>query len=53
MKLEEYLQQPFKYDGNGNPVPIGEIWYGLSRQTRREIMRELEKGRKPDITDYL
>lgn len=24
MTIEEYKAQPFKYDGNGNPVPISE-----------------------------
>lgn len=53
MTLEEYKQQPFKTDGNGNEIPISEVWDDLSRQSRREIARMLKKGKKPDIVDYL
>ena len=53
MSLEEYLRQPFKYDGECKPVPISEIWMDLTRQERREIQRELKKGKEPNIMDYL
>ena len=53
MTLEEYKSQPFKYDGNCQPVPISEIWMDLSRKERREIERMVKKGKNPDITNYL
>ena len=53
MTKEEYLNLPFKYDGNSQPVLIKEIWCDLPRKIRREIERKLKKGLKPDITNYL
>ena len=53
MTIEEYKAQPFKYDGECNPVMIGEIWTELSRRDRREIERLVKKGKNPDIMDYL
>jgi hypothetical protein len=53
MTLEEYLKQPFKYDGECNPIPISEIWMDLTRQERREIQRQLKKGKTPNIVEYL
>lgn len=52
MTLAEYLQQPFKYDGECKPVPISSIWMDLTRQERREIQRQLKKGKTPRIQDY-
>ena len=34
MTIEEYKAQPFKYDGNCNPVPISEIWPDIPRGNR-------------------
>ena len=53
MTLEEYLNKPFKYDGNGKPVPISDIWMDIPRARRRTIQRLLKKGEVPNIVDYL
>lgn len=53
MTIEEYKAQPFKYDGNGNPVAISEIWSWLTRKQRREIERLVKKGKNPDIMKYI
>ena len=54
MTIEEYKAQPFKYDGNCNPVPISEIWYSwLTRKQRREITTLVHKGKNPDIMKYI
>lgn len=53
MTIEEYKAQPFKYDGECKPVTISEIWMNLARQERREIRRQLKKGKNPDIMNYL
>ena len=53
MTIEEYKAQPFKYDGNGNPVPISEIWIWLTRKQRREITNLVHKGKNTDIMKYL
>lgn len=53
MTIEEYKNQPFKYDGDCNPVMIGEMWSELDRRTRREIERLVKAGRTPNIMDYL
>lgn len=53
MTIEEYKTQPFKYDGEGRPVPISEIWSDLSRRDRREMERLVKKGKNPDIMKYL
>ena len=53
MTIEEYKAQPFKYDGNSNPVPISEIWGLLTRRQRKEIATLVKKGKNPDITKYI
>lgn len=53
MTIEEYKAQPFKYDGNCNPVPIADVWMSLTRSERREIIRLVKKGKNPNIVDYL
>lgn len=53
MTIEEYKSQPFKYDGDCKPIPISEIWPDLSRGARREIERQVKKGKNPDIMNYL
>lgn len=51
--LEAYKSQVFKYDGNAEPVTIGEVWDTISRHNRRMIERQVKKGKNPDIVDYL
>lgn len=51
--LEAYKAQVFKYDGNTNPITIGEVWDTISRHNRRMIERQVKKGKNPDIVDYL
>ena len=53
MTIEEYKAQPFKYDGNCNPVSISEIWGWLTRKQRREITTLVRKGKNPDIMKYV
>lgn len=53
MTIEEYKAQPFKYDGNCNPVPISEIWPDILRKDRRKIERLVKKGKNPDIIKYI
>lgn len=53
MTLKQYLDRPFKYDGNGEPWLIKEIWRELTRAQRREIQQKLKKGIIPDIISYL
>jgi|GEM_PF-3181615 len=53
MTIEEYKAQPFKYDGEAKPVTIGDEWPYLSRRTRREIKRQVKKGKNPNILDYV
>ena len=54
MTIEEYKAQPFKTDGECNPVPISEIWNSwLTRRDRREIERLVKKGKNPDIMKYI
>ena len=53
MTLEEYLEKPFKTDGQGNDVLISDVWGFLTRKERREIQRLLKEGKEPDIVDYL
>lgn len=53
MTIEEYKAQPFKYDGNCNPIPISEIWPDIPRKDRREIERLVKKGKNPDIMNYV
>lgn len=52
MTLEEYKAQPFKYDWAGRPVTISEVWMDLTRKERREIQRQLKKGKNPNILNY-
>lgn len=51
--LEAYKSQVFKYDGNAEPITIGEVWDTISRHNRRMIERQVKKGKNPDIVDYL
>lgn len=51
--LEAFKSQVFKYDGNAQPITIGEVWDTISRHNRREIERQVKKGKNPDIVDYL
>ena len=51
--LETYKSQVFKYDGNAEPITIGEVWDTISRHNRRMIERQVKKGKNPDISDYL
>jgi hypothetical protein len=51
--LETYKSQVFKYNGNAEPVTIGEVWDTISRHNRRMIERLVKKGKNPDIVDYL
>ena len=53
MTIEEYKAQPFKYDGNGSPVPISEIWGWLTRKQRRVITTLVHKGKNPDIMKFI
>lgn len=54
MTIEEYKSQPFKYDGNGSPVPISEIWNSwLTRKQRRGITTLVNKGKNPDNEIHL
>lgn len=53
MTLDEYLQLPFKTDGEGNDILIKDIFVSISRRIRRKIQRELKKGKIPDITYFL
>lgn len=47
MNIEEYKAQPFK------DATIGDYWYTFDRRTRREIERQVKKGKNPDIMRYL
>ena len=51
--LEAYKAQVFKYDGNAEPITIGEVWDTISRHNRRMIERLVKKGKNPDIVNYL
>jgi len=53
MTIEEYKAQPFKYDGNCNPIPISEIWSWLTRKQRREITALVHKGKNPNIMEFI
>lgn len=53
MTIEEYKAQPFKYDGECNPVPISEIWADIPRKDRREIEHLVKKGKNPNFLDYI
>ena len=47
MTIEEYKAKPFK------DATIGDYWYTFDRKTRREIERQVKKGKNPDILDYV
>lgn len=51
--LEAYKAQVFKYDGNAEPVTIGDVWNTISRHNRRMIERLVKKGKNPDIMTFL
>jgi len=51
--IEAYKSQVFKYDGNAQPVTIGEVWNEISRHNRRMIERLVKKGKNPKIAEYL
>lgn len=51
MTLDEYLQQPFKTDGEGNAVIIADEWPRVPRTIRRQVERELKKGKVPDFVN--
>ena len=51
--IEEYKKQVFKYDGNAKPITIADIWDTIPRRSRREITRMVNKGKNPDIRDYV
>lgn len=53
MDIEQYKAQPFKYNGECNPIPISDVWSSLERKTRREIERLVKKGKNPNIIEYL
>lgn len=53
MTIEEYKAQVFKYDGNSEPVTIGDVWNTISRHNRRMIERLVKKGKNPDIMNYI
>lgn len=53
MTIEEYKKQPFKFDGNCQPVLIEEIWHELPRASRREITKLVKNGIIPNIQHYL
>ena len=45
--LEAYKKQPFK------DATIGDYWHTFDRRIRREIERQVKKGKNPDILGYL
>lgn len=45
--IEEYKKQPFK------DATIADYWHTFDRRTRREIERQVKKGKNPDIVNYL
>ena len=47
MTIEEYKAQPFK------DATIGDYWYTFDRRTRREIERQVKKGKNPDIMKFI
>ena len=47
MTIEEYKAQPFK------DATIWDYWSTFDRRTRREIERLVEKGKNPDIMNYI
>ena len=49
MTLEEYKKLPFKTDGNGDEIIIGDIWPDFNREKRRLIQKELKRGKMPRI----
>ena len=53
MTYEEYKKQPFKYGSNSEVITNEEMMDSLSRRARREIQKQLKKGRYPSLQDYL
>lgn len=53
MTLEEYKKLPFKTDGNGEEITIGDIWSDLNREKRRLIQKELKRGKIPRIENII
>lgn len=53
MTLEEYKKLPFKTDGNGEEITIGDIWSDLNREKRRQIQKELKRGKIPRIENII
>jgi hypothetical protein len=51
--IEAYKEQVFKFDGNAQPITIGEVWNTISRHNRRMIERQVKKGKNPKLEDYL
>lgn len=48
---EEFMKTPFKTGGNGEPYYIENELGKLNRVTRRWLMKELAKGRKPSFDE--
>lgn len=53
MTLEEYKKLPFKTDGNGEEILIGDIWGDLNREKRRLIQKELKRDKMPRIENII
>lgn len=47
MNLKEYKAQEFK------DATIGDYWHTFDRRTRREIKRQVKKGKNPNIMKYI
>ncbi len=45
--ISAYKKQPFK------DATIGDWWHTFDRRIRREIERQVKKGRNPNILEYL
>lgn len=53
MTIEECKAQPFKFDGDCNPVPISAIWNSIPRKARMVISTLVHKGKNPDIMKFI
>lgn len=51
MTIEEYKCIPFKSDGEGHDILIGDEWDSLNRKQRRFIQTQLKKGIIPNFVD--
>lgn len=51
MTLDEYKQQILKTAGEGEDITYGMVWKQLTRRERREIERQVKKGKNPDLRD--